>query len=76
MATRKIHFAQNEYYHIYNRGNSKQVIFLDTEDYKRFLKYLYLCNSKKPFNFRDTLVIQNIDAFDFDRGVKRVYRKI
>lgn len=68
MATRKINFAQNEYYHIYNRGNSKQVIFLDTEDYQRFLKYLYLCNSKKPFNFRDTLVIQNIDAFDFDRG--------
>jgi REP element-mobilizing transposase RayT len=30
-------FAPNNYYHIYNRGNGKQDIFLDREDYLFFL---------------------------------------
>jgi putative transposase len=68
MATRKIKFVTNEFYHIYNRGNSKQKIFLDDEDYKRFTQCLYVCNSKKSFNFRDDIIVQNIDAFKFDRG--------
>lgn len=36
-----------EYYHVYNRGNSKQAIFLDEQDYNYFLKVLYIGNSKK-----------------------------
>lgn len=31
-------FQKDEYYHIYNRGNQKQNIFLDESDYKNFLK--------------------------------------
>ena len=31
MSIRKVNFVENEYYHIYNRGNSKQKIFLDIE---------------------------------------------
>ncbi len=31
-------FREGEYYHIYNRGNQKQKIFLDEADYKNFLK--------------------------------------
>ncbi len=61
-------FAEGEYYHTYNRGNSKQVIFLDEMDYDRFIKLLYLCNSHRSFNFREDIVKQNIDAFDFDRS--------
>ncbi len=34
---RKIHIAQGEYYHIFNRGNNRQVIFLDEHDKIRFL---------------------------------------
>ncbi|MEK7209554.1 MAG: transposase [Patescibacteria group bacterium] len=34
---RKTKFAPGEYYHIYNRGNNKQDIFLDTRDWVRFL---------------------------------------
>jgi len=68
MTNRKISFVEGEYYHIYNRGNSKQDIFLDKTDYDRFIKLLYLCNSNKSFNFREDIVKQNIDAFDFDRG--------
>ncbi len=34
---RKIKIAPGEYYHIYNRGNNKQNIFLDIRDWSRFL---------------------------------------
>lgn len=68
MATRKIAFVQGEYFHVYNRGNSKQPIFWDDEDYKRFTQCLFVCNSKKSFTFRDDIVGKDIDAFSFDRG--------
>ncbi|MCX6747878.1 MAG: transposase [Candidatus Nomurabacteria bacterium] len=44
MSIRKISFVQDEYYHVYNRGNSKQKIFHDKEDYERFVGLLYACN--------------------------------
>lgn len=34
---RIVPIAPNEYYHILNRGNNKQPIFLDTRDWSRFL---------------------------------------
>lgn len=68
MTNRKLSFAVGEFYHIYNRGNSKQKIFFDNQDYERFLKLLYLCNSNKNIRFREDIVDQKIDAFDFDRG--------
>lgn len=67
MSKRKIDFAPEEYYHIYNRGNSKQKIFLDEEDYSRFCKLLYLCNSEKRIDFKLDILEKKIDAFDFDR---------
>ena len=68
MATRKTPFIKGEYYHIYNRGNSKQKIFLDESDYKHFTKLLFICNSKINFKFRDNIVDPKIDAFKFERG--------
>lgn len=68
MAKRKIPFVKGEYYHIYNRGNSKQKIFLDESDYKHFIKLLFICNSKINFKFRDNIVDIKIDAFEFERG--------
>ncbi len=44
MSIRKIKFAIGEYYHLYNRGNSKQKIFHDIEDYNRFVALMYACN--------------------------------
>ena len=35
---RKTEFANNEYYHIYNRGVDKRDVFCEKEDYLRFLK--------------------------------------
>ena len=34
---RKTPIAPGEYYHIFNRGNNKQIIFLDKRDKVRFL---------------------------------------
>mgnify|MGYP006354471133 CR=1 FL=1 len=36
MSIRKVNFVSGEYYHIYNRGNSKQKIFKDKEDYEYY----------------------------------------
>ena len=68
MAIRKIPLVDGEYYHLYNRGNSKQKIFLDKEDYLHFIKCLFVCNTNKKFKFRDNIVEPKIDAFDFDKG--------
>lgn len=68
MSKRKISLVSGEYFHIYNRGNSKQKIFLDDEDRDRFIKLLYLSNSKININFRDNIVEAKIDVWDFDRG--------
>lgn len=64
MAIRKTSFISGEYYHIYNRGNDKRVIFHDLGDYRRFLKLLYLANSDKSFTVRDV----GQQPFDIDRG--------
>ena len=53
MSLRKVPFVQGEYYHIYNRGNSKQKIFHDRQDCLHFLKLLYLSNSERSFVLRE-----------------------
>lgn len=68
MSYRKVSLAPEEYFHVYNRGNSKQKIFLDDKDKDRFVKLLYLCNSTGCVNFRDDIIKSKIDAFDFERG--------
>ncbi len=68
MARRNTSLVEGEYYHIYNRGNSKQLIFVDDEDRDRFVKLLYLSNSHNRFNFREDVTKKNIEAFDLDRG--------
>src|SRR3989344_2123741 len=68
MPIRRIPLVEGEFFHVYNRGNSKQKIFLDDHDKDRFVKLLYLCNSKKSFNFRNDILRKGIDAWDFDRG--------
>lgn len=50
---RKFLFSVEEFYHIYNRGTDKRLIFLNQKDRERFVSLLYLCNSEKPINFRN-----------------------
>lgn len=68
MPIRKTEFVEGEYYHIYNRGNSKQKIFLDDKDRERFLKLLYLCNSKQRIDFNNDIVKKKINAWDLEKG--------
>jgi len=52
MAVRKTNFVEGEYYHIFNRGMSKQLIFIDRFDYARFLfTILY---------FQSPIIFQNL----------------
>ena len=61
MSLRKQNFAPDEFYHLYNRGTEKRIIFQDTEDYQHFLYLMYVCNTIKNIKLRD--IGQN-----FDRG--------
>lgn len=46
MSIRTISFVEGEYYHIYNRGNSKGIIFQDEEDKKHFIHLLVSLNTE------------------------------
>ena len=63
MSLRKIPFVKGEYYHIYNRGNSKRAIFHDRIDYERFLKLLFLSNSRENFKVK----LSEKDIYNLDR---------
>ncbi len=62
MSIRPVPFLVGEYYHLYNRGNDKRIIFLDGHDFKRFMLLLYICNSTDPFHM----------ASFFNRGLASV----
>ncbi len=49
MGNRNFSFAPGSFFHIYNRGNSKQKIFLDEYDYRRFISMLFVSNSTESF---------------------------
>jgi len=68
MSIRKTNFAQGEYYHIYNRGNSKQKIFRDKEDYLRFISLLYISNTDESFNFYDLNKNSKLNVFQIERS--------
>ncbi|MEK7128282.1 MAG: transposase [Patescibacteria group bacterium] len=68
MGLRETNLIEKEYYHIYNRGNGKNKIFNSDEDYDRFCKLLFISNSERSFTFRDSIVDQKINAWDFERG--------
>ncbi len=53
MAERKQSFAVDEYYHLYNRGAEKRVIFQDVKDYQYFQFLMFICNTKKSLVLRD-----------------------
>jgi len=62
---RNIVFSEGEYYHIFNRGTEKRKIFLTNKDKDRFVKLLFVCNSKKPVVFK---LIQGFPLEEIDRG--------
>lgn len=53
MGMRKESICLDEYYHIYNRGVDKRIIYLTDNDRIRFIRLLHLCNGKKPVVYRN-----------------------
>lgn len=62
---RKETFAPGEYYHLFNRGVDKRIIFTSPNDYHRFLKMMYVCNGHRSIVFRD---IEDLNIYSIDRG--------
>ena len=58
---RKQAFAIDEYYHLYNRGVEKGLIFKSVQDYRHFIFLMYICNTEKSIVLRDI-------GKHFDRG--------
>ncbi len=52
-------FSIGEWYHCYNRGVDKRIIFEDQSDYERFLGILYLANSSIPIH-RSALKVSSL----------------
>ncbi len=50
MAMRRVPFQIGEWFHCYNRGIEKRVVFESEDDSERFLQLLYLSNSTNPFH--------------------------
>lgn len=66
-------FAPNEYYHIYNRGVDKRIVFKDVHDYHRFMLLLYFCNSSERVDlqkiFREGSTFTSFtEIFDLPKG--------
>jgi len=61
---RKDPFVNGEYYHIYNRGIDKRVIFKSKNDYERFMMLLYVSNSDNESFRLDNLINQQHKTFD------------
>ncbi|MFA6257089.1 MAG: transposase [Candidatus Paceibacterota bacterium] len=66
---RKAKFELGEFYHVYNRGVEKRVIFKGNRDYDRFLVLLYIANSNEALHINDYGPLRSIkDIFQKDRG--------
>lgn len=67
---RKVNFKQGEFYHVYNRGVEKRIIFQNISEYKRFLALLYIANSDKQIHISNQIWYKgNIEkVFEQDRG--------
>ncbi len=66
---RKVQFVETEYYHLYNRGVDKRIVFSSRNDYRRFLMLLYLANSEEDVRIGNTLKSTKYeDVFYRNRG--------
>lgn len=72
---RKDNFVPGEYYHLYNRGIDKRVIFKSVHDYQRFMMLFYIANSEEPIRLDNLVNILHKsykDIFSHNRGKQLV----
>lgn len=66
---RKMPFVMGEYYHLYNRGVDKRVVYSNASEYRRFLAYLYMLNNRDVVDPSNFFRSHNIaEAFQLERG--------
>ncbi|MFA6476520.1 MAG: transposase [Candidatus Paceibacterota bacterium] len=70
---RKFVFSVDEYYHVYNRGVDKRVVFVEDKDYFRFIRLLYICNSSEPVVMKELQSLSDKEFFNFKKGEELVY---
>lgn len=61
MPYRKIAFVNGNYYHVYNRGVDKRVIFDNPKDFGRFINCLHFFNSHNRIWLADTVGRQQVE---------------
>ena len=71
MSIRPVQLIEGEFYHVYNRGTDKRLLFRDDTDSQRFLKLLFLSNSVESINVRNILR-KNNEPYTFERGTPLV----
>lgn len=62
MSYRQVVFANEQFYHVFNRGVEKRTTFIDRRDYNRFIDSLNYYRSKNQhirFSFRGRIAIEN-----------------
>lgn len=52
---RNFEFSIDEFYHVYNRGTDKRIIFIDSNDHNRFILLLHLCNSRQKVDISNLI---------------------
>ena len=67
MTTRTFQFATHEFYHVYNRGVDKRVIYSNSTDYRRFTELLYVANTTDSTNLR-VIKRGRKNIYQWDRG--------
>jgi putative transposase len=61
---RKQPILNNHYYHVFNRGIDKRIIFKSEYDFKRFVMLLHVCNSSKNVRLDNLVNIMNMEYKD------------
>jgi REP element-mobilizing transposase RayT len=63
-------YKANTYYHLYNRGNRKQMVFYSQQDYQRFLDYIEYYSNKYSINIEAYCLMPN----HFHLAVRSLYK--
>jgi REP element-mobilizing transposase RayT len=52
-------YKRNSFYHLYNRGNNKRVIFHEENDYDKFLKNIFMYEKKYDLSIYEFCLMPN-----------------
>lgn len=63
MSLRKIDLVNNEFYHIYNRGVDKRIIFEDKQDFFQFIQMLDYFNQEEAFG--------SMEKYKYPKNIKQ-----